>query len=29
MKSVDALDYVKTGDKLAELLDTFVEEMSE
>lgn len=29
VKSVDASDYAKTGDKLAELLDTFVEEMRE
>lgn len=29
VKSVDASDYAKTGEKLAELLDTFFEEMSE
>ncbi|XP_050908071.1 uncharacterized protein LOC127121659 [Lathyrus oleraceus] len=29
VKSVDASNYAKTGDKLAELLDTFVEEMGE
>ncbi|XP_050916790.1 uncharacterized protein LOC127131960 [Lathyrus oleraceus] len=29
VKSVDASDYAKTGDKLTELLDTFVEEMGE
>ncbi|CAK8561487.1 unnamed protein product [Lathyrus sativus] len=27
--SVDASNYAKTGDKLAELLDTFVEKMGE
>ncbi|KAI5444718.1 hypothetical protein KIW84_013119 [Lathyrus oleraceus] len=29
VKSVDASDYAKMGDKLVELLDTFVEEMGE
>ncbi|CAI8594946.1 unnamed protein product [Vicia faba] len=29
VRSVDASDYAKTGEKLAELLDTFIEEMGE
>ncbi|CAI8608881.1 unnamed protein product [Vicia faba] len=29
VKSVDASNYAKTGEKLAELLDTFIEEMGE
>ncbi|CAI8585541.1 unnamed protein product [Vicia faba] len=29
VKSVDAFDYANTGEKLAELLDTFIEEIGE